>query len=108
MAESAGNTTSRLQATLVGKVDKLRDAQRTGLLDPAWGPVDILALINQIAMTRSARNRRRCRRPGRGSLHHRPPRRTDDRRRAHVPSPGLRPTPKALGLTHTSGRVRRR
>lgn len=51
LAESAGNTTSRLQATIAGKLDKLRDAQRTGLLDPVWDPVDILALINQIAMT---------------------------------------------------------
>ncbi|GGV72410.1 TetR family transcriptional regulator [Streptomyces longisporoflavus] len=54
LAESAGNTASRLQDTIAGKLDTLRDAQRTGLLDPVWDPVDILALINQIAMTWAA------------------------------------------------------
>jgi AcrR family transcriptional regulator len=51
LVEPAGSTASRLQATVAGKLDQLRDAQRTGLLDPAWDPVDVLALINQIAMT---------------------------------------------------------
>ncbi|MEU1874537.1 AcrR family transcriptional regulator [Streptomyces ambofaciens] len=56
LAESADGTeaagdTSPLQATIAGKLDKLRDAQRVGLLDPVWDPVDVLALINQIAMT---------------------------------------------------------
>ncbi|WP_191850643.1 MULTISPECIES: TetR family transcriptional regulator [Streptomyces violaceoruber group] len=51
LAESADNTSGPLQATIAGKLDKLRDAQRIGLLDPAWDPVDVLALINQIAMT---------------------------------------------------------
>ncbi|MFJ3041606.1 MULTISPECIES: TetR family transcriptional regulator [Streptomyces] len=56
LAESADDSesaddTSPLQATIAGKLDKLRDAQRIGLLDPAWDPVDVLALINQIAMT---------------------------------------------------------
>lgn len=51
LAEPADNTTSALQATIIGKLDQLRDAQRIGLLDPAWDPVDVLALINQIAMT---------------------------------------------------------
>ncbi|GHA56390.1 TetR family transcriptional regulator [Streptomyces tendae] len=56
LAESTDDTesadgTSPLQATIAGKLDKLRDAQRVGLLDPAWDPVDVLALINQIAMT---------------------------------------------------------
>ncbi|MFG2725443.1 TetR family transcriptional regulator [Streptomyces canus] len=40
-----------LQATIARKIDQLRDAQRTGLLDPSWDPVDVLALINQIATT---------------------------------------------------------
>ncbi|MEU8891354.1 TetR family transcriptional regulator [Streptomyces sp. NPDC048442] len=40
-----------LQATITRKIDQLRDAQRTGLLDPSWDPVDVLALINQIATT---------------------------------------------------------
>ncbi|MFJ2213774.1 TetR family transcriptional regulator [Streptomyces sp. NPDC101062] len=51
LAEPADNPTSPLQATIAGKLDQLRDAQRIGLLDPAWDPVDVLALINQIAMT---------------------------------------------------------
>ncbi|WP_328413171.1 TetR family transcriptional regulator [Streptomyces violaceus] len=37
--------------TITGKVEQLRDAQRAGLIDPAWDPVDVLALINQIATT---------------------------------------------------------
>ncbi|MEU9011553.1 TetR family transcriptional regulator [Streptomyces sp. NPDC048479] len=40
-----------LQATIARKIAQLRDAQRTGLLDPSWDPVDVLALINQIATT---------------------------------------------------------
>ncbi|MER0445590.1 TetR family transcriptional regulator [Streptomyces sp. Edi4] len=51
LAESADNTAGPLQATITGKLDKLRDAQRVGLLDPTWDPVDVLALINQLAMT---------------------------------------------------------
>ncbi|WP_416984893.1 hypothetical protein [Streptomyces sp. T028] len=33
------------------KVDQLREAQRAGRLDPVWDPVDVLALVNQIATT---------------------------------------------------------
>ncbi|MYW06011.1 TetR family transcriptional regulator [Streptomyces sp. SID3343] len=51
LAEATDNTAGPLQATIAGKLDKLRDAQRIGLLDPAWDPVDVLALINQITMT---------------------------------------------------------
>ncbi|MFJ9375048.1 TetR family transcriptional regulator [Streptomyces sp. NPDC101455] len=40
-----------LQTTITRKIAQLRDAQRTGLLDPSWDPVDVLALINQIATT---------------------------------------------------------
>ncbi|MFE6852310.1 TetR family transcriptional regulator [Streptomyces sp. NPDC057674] len=40
-----------MQATISRKLDQLRDAQRAGLLDPGWEPVDVLALINQIATT---------------------------------------------------------
>jgi AcrR family transcriptional regulator len=32
------------------KVEQLRDAQRSGLLDPSWDPVDVLALLDQIAL----------------------------------------------------------
>lgn len=40
-----------LQAVIAGKIDQLREAQHAGLLDPSWDPVDVLALINQIATT---------------------------------------------------------
>ncbi|WP_405427560.1 TetR family transcriptional regulator [Streptomyces erythrochromogenes] len=40
-----------LQTTIARKIDQLGDAQRAGLLDPSWDPVDVLALINQIATT---------------------------------------------------------
>ncbi|WP_460061499.1 TetR family transcriptional regulator [Streptomyces sp. YKOK-I1] len=48
--ELAG-TAAPVQATVTRKVEQLREAQRAGLLDPAWDPVDILALVNQIATT---------------------------------------------------------
>lgn len=51
LTESATNPTGPLQATIARKLDQLRDAQRAGLLDPNWDPVDVLALINQIATT---------------------------------------------------------
>ncbi|MFI1358219.1 TetR family transcriptional regulator [Streptomyces sp. NPDC020898] len=44
-------TVDPLLATITGKVEQLRDAQRAGLIDPVWDPVDVLALINQIATT---------------------------------------------------------
>jgi hypothetical protein len=51
--ELAGDTDAAapLQATITRKIDQLADAWRTGLLDPDWDPVDVLALINQIATT---------------------------------------------------------
>ncbi|MFC9341507.1 TetR family transcriptional regulator [Streptomyces sp. NPDC057020] len=45
------DTADLMQATITRKIEQLRDAQRTGLVDPAWDPVDVLALINQIATT---------------------------------------------------------
>ncbi|MBM2614093.1 TetR family transcriptional regulator [Actinoplanes sp. LDG1-06] len=36
------------------KVDKLRQAQKDGTLDPAWDPLDILVFVNQIAMSWAA------------------------------------------------------
>jgi len=51
LTESAADTANPLQATIARKLDQLRDAQRIGLLDPAWDPVDVLALVNQIATT---------------------------------------------------------
>lgn len=42
------------QAVIARKIDKLRQAQQAGQLDPAWDPADVLALVNQIAMTWAA------------------------------------------------------
>lgn len=39
------------QAAIAGKIDQLRQVQQAGQLDPAWDPADVLALVNQIAMT---------------------------------------------------------
>ena len=36
---------------LLGKIEKLRRAQRAGDLDPTWDPVDIMALVVQITHT---------------------------------------------------------
>ncbi|MEV7394058.1 TetR family transcriptional regulator [Streptomyces sp. NPDC091215] len=43
-----------VRETVARKIDQLREAQRAGLLDPAWDPVDVLALVNQIATTWAA------------------------------------------------------
>ncbi|WTW92467.1 TetR family transcriptional regulator [Streptomycetaceae bacterium NBC_01309] len=37
------------QQAVAGKVDQLRRAQAAGQLDPAWDPLDVLVLLNQIA-----------------------------------------------------------
>lgn len=50
-SEADSDTVDPLRTTITGKVEQLRDAQRAGLIDPAWDPVDVLALINQIATT---------------------------------------------------------
>jgi AcrR family transcriptional regulator len=42
------------QALIARKIDQLRQAQQAGQLDPAWDPADVLALVNQIAMTWAA------------------------------------------------------
>ncbi|WP_406004881.1 TetR family transcriptional regulator [Streptomyces sp. NBC_00637] len=39
------------QAVLARKIDQLRQVQQAGQLAPAWDPADVLALVNQIAMT---------------------------------------------------------
>jgi len=39
------------QAAIARKIDQLRRVQQAGQLDPAWDPADVLALVNQIAMT---------------------------------------------------------
>jgi AcrR family transcriptional regulator len=39
------------QAAVARKIEQVRRAQADGILDPAWDPVDILALVSQIATT---------------------------------------------------------
>jgi AcrR family transcriptional regulator len=51
---SASDTDDPTQASINHKIGQLREAQRDGHLDPAWDPVDILALVNQIATTWAA------------------------------------------------------
>lgn len=43
-------TDEATRATVRGKVEQLRRAQHDGHLDPSWDPLDILVLLNQIAM----------------------------------------------------------
>lgn len=43
-----------MESTVRRKVEQLRTAQHEGLLDPSWDPVDVLALLNQIAITWSS------------------------------------------------------
>ncbi|MQM24660.1 TetR family transcriptional regulator [Glycomyces albidus] len=38
-----------VRAKMAGKMEQLRKAQESGLLDPDWEPIDILVLLNQIA-----------------------------------------------------------
>ncbi|WP_454855372.1 hypothetical protein [Promicromonospora soli] len=40
-----------VRAADAAMVEQLRDAQKSGVLDPAWDPADVLALLNQIAWT---------------------------------------------------------
>ncbi|MFI8361689.1 TetR family transcriptional regulator [Streptomyces sp. NPDC085612] len=51
LADAEPDTADPLRATITRKIEQLRDAQRTGLLDPGWDPVDVLALPNQMATT---------------------------------------------------------
>ncbi|WP_051798554.1 TetR/AcrR family transcriptional regulator [Catenuloplanes japonicus] len=41
-------------AVIAAKLDKLRHAQQAGKLETHWDPVDVLALVNQIATTWAA------------------------------------------------------
>ncbi|MDX3452640.1 TetR family transcriptional regulator [Streptomyces sp. ME02-8801-2C] len=43
-----------IRETVARKIDQLREAQRAGQLAPEWDPVDVLALVNQIATTWAA------------------------------------------------------
>ncbi|MFG1922901.1 TetR family transcriptional regulator [Cryptosporangium sp. NPDC048952] len=48
---SAAEEDDPLRRAVKGKLHQLRKAQDTGHLDPSWDPVDVLMLINQMAMT---------------------------------------------------------
>ncbi|MGW2936947.1 TetR family transcriptional regulator [Streptomyces sp. NPDC055722] len=37
------------QAAILHKVEQIRAGQQDGYLDPTWDPIDVLALVNQIA-----------------------------------------------------------
>jgi AcrR family transcriptional regulator len=39
-----------VRAASAAKVEQLRDAQQSGRLDPSWDPVDVLVLLDQIAL----------------------------------------------------------
>ncbi|MEU6200872.1 TetR family transcriptional regulator [Streptomyces sp. NPDC047061] len=43
-----------IRKTVARKIEQLHEAQRAGQLDPTWDPVDVLALVNQIATTWAA------------------------------------------------------
>lgn len=49
LADADGFADDPIQRSVVHKVARLRAAQEAGLLDPAWDPLDILVLVNQIA-----------------------------------------------------------
>jgi AcrR family transcriptional regulator len=54
LSGSAATPDNLMQATIARKLDQVRQAQQAGQLDPAWDPVDVLALVNQIAITWAA------------------------------------------------------
>lgn len=49
-----GEPDDAVRQSVARKIEQLREAQRAGLLDAAWDPVDVLVLVNQIAMAWSA------------------------------------------------------
>ncbi|MEV0701914.1 hypothetical protein AB0I53_28915 [Saccharopolyspora sp. NPDC050389] len=50
-AESADGEPGPYRDAVVGKLARIRRAQQDGLLDAAWDPIDIMALVSQIALT---------------------------------------------------------
>ncbi|BBC29668.1 hypothetical protein SGFS_009620 [Streptomyces graminofaciens] len=51
LADTTPDHDDPILATIARKLDQLRQAQQAGQLDPAWDPVDVLALVNQLATT---------------------------------------------------------
>lgn len=51
-----------IRQSMTHKAEQLREAQRTGKLDPAWDPMDVLVLVHQIAMAWAGQPARPARR----------------------------------------------
>lgn len=49
-ADSSASPDDPVYVTVRHKIEQLRKAQDAGYLDPAWDPIDILVIVNQIAM----------------------------------------------------------
>ncbi|GAB2828431.1 TetR family transcriptional regulator [Actinocorallia aurea] len=49
--DGPGEVSGIFGSALAGKIERIRNAQRAGELDPSWDPVDVMALVSQIAMT---------------------------------------------------------
>lgn len=47
----APNLDDPMYASICGKTEQLRDAQKAGYLDPAWDPSDILTFVSQLALS---------------------------------------------------------
>ncbi|APY90348.1 TetR family transcriptional regulator [Streptomyces alfalfae] len=54
LTDTAAVADDPTQAVIARKIGQLREVQQAGQLDPAWDPADVLALVNQIAMTWAA------------------------------------------------------
>ncbi|MGW0590087.1 hypothetical protein [Streptosporangium sp. NPDC002607] len=50
-AERSGEEPGPYREAIVGKLERIRRAQQDGLLDATWDPIDIVALVFQIAHT---------------------------------------------------------
>lgn len=54
LADGGSRPDDPIRHSVDGKVRQLREAQRSGALDPAWDPLDILVLVNRIATSWAA------------------------------------------------------
>ena len=50
-AESAADEADSYRQAIRCKIESIRRAQETGDLDPTWDPIDVMALVTQIATT---------------------------------------------------------
>lgn len=93
VADTAAAHDNPIQVSTARKLEQLRQEQQAGQVDPAWGPVDVLALVSQLALYlgRPARTAHLRRSAGTGPLAPRPPRRPCHRSRKTLPPSGLNP-----------------